>query len=161
MRIRGRVSWRGGRPQGSLQRLGKSATPIVHHTASFYGLTAKSTRAQEAAVLRNIQKFHRSLGWADIGYSHLICPSGRVYCGRGWYRVPAAAVGYNTGNWHVCLIGNFESKKPTPAALESLEQIVRRFRKRTGSKRKALGHYQVNPTACPGKYLKQTVRRLP
>lgn len=161
LRIRSRRSWGVGLPKSAVQRLGTAAVPIIHHTASAYGITAKSTPAQEAECLRDIRAYHMGKGWSDIAYSHLIFPSGRVYTGRGWNRVPAGAIGYNTGNWHPCLVGNFETQKPTPAALKSLRQLVRRFRRRTGSKRTALGHYQVNPTSCPGKYMKAHVKRLP
>lgn len=160
LRIRTRSSWGAGPLGGSIHRLGTASVPCVHHTASAYGITAKSTPAQEKRVLRDIQAYHKGKGWSDIAYSHLIFPSGRVYTGRGWNRVPAGAIGFNTGNWHPCLVGNFEVEKPTDAALSSLRQLVRRFRKRTGSKRKALGHYQVNPTSCPGKNLKPHVKRL-
>lgn len=161
MKIRSRRSWRAGRSTATVQRLGTGSIPIIHHTASAYGITKQSSVRDEVAVLQNIQAFHRSKGWSDIAYSHLIFPSGRIYTGRGWYRIPAGAIGYNTGNWHPCLVGNFEVDQPTDEALRSLRSLVRRFRRRTGSKRKALGHYQVNPTSCPGKYMKPHVRRLP
>lgn len=162
IRIRSRSSWGAPRtPGGSIQRLSSSSIPIVHHTGSFYGINKNSSKAQEAAVLRNIRSYHMGKGWSDIAYSHLIFPSGRVYTGRGWNRIPAGAIGWNTGNWHPCVVGNYELREPSEAAVRSLRALVRRFRKRTGSKRTALGHLDVNPTDCPGTYLLPRVRKLP
>lgn len=161
MKIRSRRSWGAGRLSATIQRLSANSIPIIHHTASPYGITKRSSVPEEIEVLKNIQAFHKGKGWSDIAYSHLIFPSGRVYTGRGWNRIPAGAIGYNTGNWHPCLVGNFEVDQPTDAALHTLRALVRRFRRRTGSKRAALGHYQVNPTSCPGKHMKPHVRRLP
>jgi hypothetical protein len=161
IRIRSRRGWTSVPLTAQTQRLGKHSTPCVHHTASSYGINSKSSVKDEQAVLRKIEAQHRSQGWNNIAYSQLIFPSGRIYTGRGWNRIPAGAIGFNSGNWHPCLVGNFETQKPTPAALRSLRSLTRRFRIRTGSKRKAVGHYQVNPTACPGKNLKPHVRRLP
>jgi hypothetical protein len=155
-RIRSRRSWTSVRLTASYQRLGKHSTPCVHHTSSSYGIKKSSSVAAEEACLRNIEAYHRSKGWDNIAYSHLIFPSGRIYTGRGWNRIPAGAIGFNTGNWHPCLVGNFEVEKPTDEAVHSL-----RFRTRTGSRKRAVGHYQVNPTDCPGKYLKPRVKRLP
>lgn len=161
MRIRSRRSWGAPRSSASIQRLGKHSTPCVHHTASFYGINARSSVAQEEAVLRDIRAFHMGKGWSDIAYSHLIFPSGRVYTGRGWHRIPAGAIGFNTGNWHPCIVGNYESVSPTKASVRSLRSLTRQFRRRTGSTKRAVGHYQVNPTSCPGKYLKPRVAKLP
>lgn len=161
LKIRSRRSWGAGPLTATVQRLGTHSTPCVHHTASSYNITAKSSVEDEERVMREIQTGHRARGFKDIGYSHVIFPSGRVYTGRGWNRIPAGAIGFNTGNWHPCLVGNFDSQKPTDAAVHSLRMLVKRFRRRTGSKRRAVGHYQVNPTACPGKYLKPRVKRLP
>lgn len=160
-KIRSRRSWTDKPLTAVRHRLGKHSIPIVHHTASSYGIDKTATVAEEEAVLRTIEAGHQAKGWNNIGYSLVIFPSGRAYTGRGWNRVPAAALGYNTGNWHVSLVGNFEDQMPTEAAIKTLRSSIRRFRRRTGSKRRALGHYQVNPTSCPGKNLKPRVARLP
>lgn len=161
LRIRSRRSWTSTPLTAVRHRLGTNSIPIVHHTAGPYGLTKNSTVAEEEAALRRIETDHRSRGWNNIGYSVVICPSGRAYTGRGWWRIPAAAIGFNSGNFHVCIVGNYETQKPTEESVKTLRQVIRRFRRRTGSKRTALGHYQVNPTSCPGKNLKPRVKRLP
>lgn len=161
MHIYTRRSWGAGSLAGARHRIGRNSRLVVHHTASSYGATAKSTRAEEKVILRAIQKQHRSQGWIDIGYSFVIFPSGRIYTCRGWYRVPAAAVGFNTSHIHVSLVGNFEIGHTTKAAQQTLKKFARRFRSKTGNRRPALGHHQVGATACPGKHLKPIVQKLP
>lgn len=171
-RVRSRRSWGAGPVKAQRHQLGLRSVPVVHHTAGSYGLTSRSTIAQEQRVLREIQASHRARGFTDIGYSEIVFPSGRVYNGRGFYRVPAAAANANAGHFHLSLIGNFEAgDMPTGKQLKALRSRTRAFRRRSGSKRHAIGHYQanriavtphpLNQTACPGWRLKPYVRRLP
>lgn len=170
-RIRSRRSWGAGRVRAQRHRLTTQSVPVVHHTAGTYGLTEKSSVADEHRALKQIQRDHRARGFTDIGYSHIITPSGRIYCGRGFGFAPAAAQYANAGHYHPCMIGNFDNARPTAAQLKSLRWLIRKFRARTGSRRTAIGHYQANTianpqspmnnTACPGKYAKTHVRRLP
>lgn len=170
-RVRSRRSWGAGPVKAQRHQLGPRSVPVVHHTAGAYGITAKSSAAEERAVLRQIQAAHRGRGFADIGYSEIVFPSGRVYNGRGFYRAPAAAAYANAGHWHISIVGNYETSQPTEASVKAVRSRIRAFRRRSGSKRRAIGHFQanqiavqfspLNQTACPGKNLKPKVEKMP
>jgi hypothetical protein len=98
---------------------------VVHHTAgsNFY------TRAQSAAIVRSIQRYHvLGNGWDDIGYNFLVDKYGQVFEGRygGIDRnvVGAHAQGFNTGSSGVALIGTYEGAAITPDARTALTRLL-------------------------------------
>lgn len=79
-----RATWGAGHGQGGVIP-GRLGLVVVHHTAS-PDLPPDATQEQEAAAIRGIEAHHaspppRGNGWAGIGYSFLVCPSGRAYEG--------------------------------------------------------------------------------
>ena len=78
---------------------------IVHHTAG----SNSYTRAQSAAIVRGIQRYHvLANGWDDIGYNFLVDKYGQIFEGRfgGIDRnvVGAHAQGFNTGLGGRCAV---------------------------------------------------------
>lgn len=172
----------------------------VHHTA-----TSNSTAQDYAATVRAIYSFHvQSNGWSDIGYQYLIDAGGVLYEGRGSGHTSlscqqndgngsdfaheagtdrvvtgAHALGYNSGNLGIALIGCFQkgggcsgATTPTTAAVDALVEHVAHLSARHGldvdgtttytnplngniSEDVALlsGHQDWNATSCPGTYL--------
>ncbi|MEK6275277.1 MAG: N-acetylmuramoyl-L-alanine amidase [Actinomycetota bacterium] len=98
---------------------------VVHHTAG----SNSYTRAQSAAIVRSIQRYHvLGNGWDDIGYNFLVDKYGQVFEGRygGIDRnvVGAHAQGFNTGSSGVALIGTYEGAAITPAARTALTRLL-------------------------------------
>ena len=98
---------------------------IVHHTAG----SNSYSRSQSAAIVRAIEVYHvLGNGWDDIGYNFLVDKYGQIFEGRygGIDRnvVGAHAQGFNTGSVGVALMGTYTSRKPTAAALRSLEALL-------------------------------------
>jgi hypothetical protein len=98
---------------------------VVHHTAG----SNSYTRAQSAAIVRGIQRYHvLANGWDDIGYNFLVDKYGQVFEGRwgGVERnvVGAHAQGFNTGSSGVALIGTYEGNAATPAARTALIRLL-------------------------------------
>ncbi|HPS53554.1 MAG TPA: peptidoglycan recognition family protein, partial [Phycisphaerae bacterium] len=98
---------------------------VIHHSASPSG---------------NSEKFlamHLARGWDEMGYHFVITngnggPDGAVEIGSRWLKQKwGAHTGGTPGNEYnnfgigVCLVGNFDETRPTPAQLHSLEQLVR------------------------------------
>ena len=105
--------------------------------------------------MRAIQSWHLARGWATIGYHFVVSPSGRIFRGRPVDRLGAHVLGHNAGTVGICLMGNFENERPTPAALGSLEHTCRRLVP-GGSSVPLLGHRDHRghgSSACPGRYL--------
>jgi hypothetical protein len=98
---------------------------IVHHTAG----SNSYTRAQSAAIVRGIQRYHvLANGWDDIGYNFLVDKYGQIFEGRfgGVDRnvVGAHAQGFNTGSAGIALIGNYDATTATPAARAALTRLL-------------------------------------
>ncbi len=105
--------------------------------------------------MREIQRWHLERGWATVGYHFVVSPSGRVFRGRPVDRLGAHVLGHNVGTVGICLMGNFELERPTPAALESLTYTRRRLVP-GGAKARLLGHRDHRgheTSACPGRNL--------
>ena len=59
---------------------------IIHCTA---------TRPNAICTVESIRKYHRSLGWRDIGYHYVIYPDGSVHAGRPVEQPGAHTEGHN------------------------------------------------------------------
>lgn len=119
----------------------------IHHTAD---------ELHGASGVRAAQAFHMdSRGWSDIGYSFLVDDDGLVYEGRGFGIAGGHTEGHNFTSHAISFMGNFDNRRPTPAALTAGAELVRlgatggHWRGITGGHRDASGA----STACPGRYL--------
>ncbi|MGP3773859.1 N-acetylmuramoyl-L-alanine amidase [Streptomyces sp. SDT5-1] len=99
---------------------------VVHHT----GVDSDNQVpcAKSAERLREIQQDHVAKGYYDIGYNFVVDRCGQIFEGRtGGMDLPvhgAHDYGFNTDTVGISYIGNFESAKPTKAALDSIARVV-------------------------------------
>ncbi|MFD8571584.1 N-acetylmuramoyl-L-alanine amidase [Streptomyces sp. NPDC059639] len=99
---------------------------VVHHT----GVDSDNAVpcAQSAKRLREIQQEHIAKGYYDIGYNFVVDRCGQIFEGRsGGMDLPvhgAHDYGFNTDTVGISYIGNFESAKPTKAALDAISRVV-------------------------------------
>lgn len=149
-KVHPREEWNAQEPHGTYVKQPSLIAGVQHHTA-MPTLPAKATVEQERERMRALQQIHFNNGWTDIAYALVIFPSGRIYEGRPAEYVGAHTLGHNTGYAGWTLDGNYDISKPTKAAIKG----CRRAREILGVADKPLyGHYELNPTACPGKNLK-------
>lgn len=123
---------------------------IIHHSATAQG---------DAETFR---KNHKAKGWRDIGYHYVIgngtySGDGEVETGRTEAEDGAhcSVDGMNRKSIGICLVGNFDIDKPTPAQMEALEKLCRVIMKRHDiPPSKVLGHGEVKGAAtnCPGRH---------
>ncbi len=163
MRFIGRALW--GAQPAIPSRMTRAAPPwsrvTVHHTAMPAAHLRSAALEGSAAELRQIQKNHiHAESWGDIGYHFLIDPAGRVFEGRQMQWQGAHAGGTNNEhNIGICLLGNFQSERPTREALGSLERLVDDLSKRHRiPRRQVFGHQDFKSTECPGVHLYNWVR---
>jgi N-acetyl-anhydromuramyl-L-alanine amidase AmpD len=91
---------------------------IIHHTAVSYDKNPDQFAATK--------KYHKSLGWGDIGYHYEIAKNGKVYKGRG-ESTPGAHTkekGTNYKSIGIALDGNFDTELPTDAQVTSLTNLL-------------------------------------
>ncbi|MDO5699369.1 MAG: N-acetylmuramoyl-L-alanine amidase [Dermatophilus congolensis] len=138
----------------------------IHHTAG----TNAYTQSQVPRILRGIQQFHvRDRGWSDIGYNYLVDKWGGIWEGRkgSFDGTPRGAhtARMNDQLVGISLIGDYQKVRPSAAAVERIAKIVA-WKSRvidvdpTGTmelndreRPVVVGHRDVNPTTCPGRYL--------
>ncbi|HEY7824423.1 MAG TPA: N-acetylmuramoyl-L-alanine amidase, partial [Acidimicrobiia bacterium] len=99
---------------------------IVHHSASRNGHSG----ADAPGILRSFYDYHTSAekGWNDIAYNFLIDADGGIWEGRaGSLDGPVAgdATGGNQGfSQLVCIIGDYNTARPSQASLSSLVWLL-------------------------------------
>ncbi|MEB8338629.1 N-acetylmuramoyl-L-alanine amidase [Streptomyces endophyticus] len=163
---------------------------VVHHTG--VDLDNQVPCAQTAQRLREIQQDHVAKGYYDIGYNFVVDRCGQIFEGRtGGMDLPvhgAHDYGFNTDTVGISYIGNFQSAKPTKAALDSIARVAAWKFGQYGIKAtdkvtltsngdlntdgnkvangstitlpRVFGHKDTNATACPGTYLYPKLGRI-
>ncbi|MGJ9405247.1 N-acetylmuramoyl-L-alanine amidase [Nesterenkonia aurantiaca] len=129
----------------------------THHTVMTH-LSPNATVAQEMAEMRRIERVGQDRFGRGISYNFVIFPSGRIYMGLGASRIGAHTGGRNSISLSVAFAGNYETNRPTTAALATYELLLRDFHKEgivaaprtNGGHRDAPGH---SSNACAGRHL--------
>lgn len=97
--------------------------------------------------------------WEDIGYHYLIGNTrpltfnGKLYRGRNEAFQGAHALDYNHNSLGVCLIGNFDKKKPSQKQLQTLYIfLVSKLQQYKIQPENILGHKELSNVtkSCPG-----------
>ncbi len=153
-----RSAWRASRPIASrLTRASGGYDKItVHHTADVSGARFDGSLRDSTQTLRQVQSEHMDgRGYGDIGYHFLIDPAGRVFEGRSLAYQGAHAGGVrNRQNIGICLLGNFETRRPTPQAVAALTDLLADLRRKNRIERdQVFCHRELKSTLCPGAHL--------
>tara|TARA_R110002074_G_scaffold47314_10_gene121353 strand:+ start:3980 stop:4945 length:966 start_codon:yes stop_codon:yes gene_type:complete len=139
----------------------------IHHSALDGAERLDGSLAATQQALRVIQNSHMNgQGFGDVGYHFLIGPGGRIFQGRDMEWKGAHVRGDNSadrnpGNIGICVIGNFETEKPTQAAIVALNKLTLALRSQYDIPAvRVRAHQDWKSTACPGKHLMPYVNRL-
>jgi N-acetylmuramoyl-L-alanine amidase len=112
---------------------------IVHHTAV-------------DTTLENLRASVQRRGYSDIPYHFVILPDGSVHATRPLERMGAHCKGHNADSVGVALMGNLDKVPPTEAQVAALIRLLADLRRKWDVP--VLGHGDLRPTACPGRYLR-------
>lgn len=134
---------------------------VIHHSATPVGGAARFGRE------------HVAKGWDELGYHFVIgngtdTANGATEVGSRWPKQKQGAHcktpdnGFNEKGIGVCLVGNFDTARPTDAQLKSLAKLVAYLQKTYHIPADhIIGHGDAKATECPGKNLHiAQVRRL-
>jgi N-acetylmuramoyl-L-alanine amidase len=125
---------------------------VIHHTASDSGDAA------------SIGKYHKEeRGWVNgLGYDFLIgngngSRDGQIEVGGRWNKqIDGAHAGnpeYNKHGIGICLVGNFDTDRPTNRQIASLLSLIDYLQKRCNiNKDNVIMHKTFRKTVCPGKH---------
>ena len=125
---------------------------VIHHSASDFGDAA------------SIGKYHKEeRGWVNgLGYDFLIgngngSRDGQIEVGNRWNKqIDGAHAGnpeYNKHGIGICLVGNFDTDRPTNRQISSLLYLIDYLQKRCNiNKDNVIMHKTFRKTVCPGKH---------
>ena len=126
---------------------------VIHHSATPTGSAAM------------FDKMHKANGWDELGYHFVIgngtnSGNGQVEVGGRWRaqkwgaHAKTADNRYNDYGIGICLVGNFDVDRPTPAQQQSLAKLVAFLEKtyRVPGDR-VIGHGETKATDCPGRFM--------
>ncbi|MCR4812171.1 MAG: N-acetylmuramoyl-L-alanine amidase [Bacteroidales bacterium] len=117
---------------------------IIHCTA---------TRPNAICTVETIRRYHRSLGWCDIGYHYVIYPDGSVHPGRPVEEPGAHTVGHNAYSIGIAYVGGLDADggpadTRTPSQRIVLLQLVKDLMEEY-SITSIHGHNEFAAKACP------------
>ena len=125
---------------------------ILHHSATSYGNAAIFHRY-------HLQERHMENG---LAYHFVIgngtsSRNGQVEVGVRWKKQLAgghvASQAYNESSIGICLVGNFQVKRPSSFQLEAARQLITYLSEYALHKEvRFLVHKEIEKTLCPGKY---------
>jgi hypothetical protein len=126
---------------------------VIHHSASPTGSMAV------------FDKEHRAKGWDGVGYHFVIgngsdSGDGQVEVTPRWpiqkWGAHAKTLDnrYNDYGIGICLVGNFDSTRPTQRQIQNLERLVVYLMQTYHiPPQNVIGHRDTKPTDCPGRYV--------
>lgn len=88
---------------------------IIHCTA---------TRLDAICTVETIRRYHRSLGWRDIGYHYVIYPDGSVHLGRPIEEPGAHTVGHNAHSIGVAYVGGLDADGRPADTRTPIQRVV-------------------------------------
>ena len=127
---------------------------VVHHTGN---LTDNDIPADIIHML------HLHNGWVGIGYHYVIRKDGTIEQGRPEWAFGAHAEGENAHTIGIHLCGNFEYVAPTDAQIESAAYLIGWLCEKyelVPDKEHVVGHRDLMPTACPGRFLYERLQDI-
>ncbi|XP_046564850.1 peptidoglycan-recognition protein SC2-like, partial [Haliotis rubra] len=152
-----RSEWGARSPRSTSNLDGPVEYAFIHHG----GNGACSSQSSCSAIVRSYQNYHMDThGWSDIGYSFLIGEDGNVYEARGWDRTGAHTRGYNSVGLGFCFIGNFMTRAPNSAAINTAKALIACgvSMGKIQSNYILRGHRDMGRTDCPGTALYNIIR---
>lgn len=127
---------------------------VMHHSATPAGGAAR------------FDKMHKGKGWDELGYHFVIgngtdTGDGHIEVGPRWLKQKHGAHAktpnneYNERGIGICLVGNFDVDRPTPAQTQAANRLVAHLIKTYGiSGSNIVGHGDTGrATDCPGRYM--------
>lgn len=131
---------------------------VIETNLSFGSMTKRSTSnrimlhhsATKSCTIEQIHSWHKSAGYAGVGYHYLVRKDGSIYRGRPENMMGAHAANNNSDSIGICFEGNFEEEE-MPAAQKVAGKELVAYLKDKHKISKVQRHKDVNATACPGK----------
>ena len=117
---------------------------IIHCTA---------TRPNANCTVESIRRYHKSLGWLDIGYHYVIYQDGSVHPGRPLEYVGAHCPGHNANSIGIAYVGGLDTNgHPSDTRTEAQRIVLLQLVKDLMEEHPIIsihGHNEYANKACP------------
>ena len=124
----------------NMSRMGNVNGIVLHHS----GVTVPQT-------VETIHEYHKSKGWAGIGYHYYVRKDGSVYKGRPEEYAGAHCPGVNTSSIGICAEGDFNQEDMSEEQKQAIIELVA-YVKNEHDIEYVKGHREIIATSCPGDY---------
>ncbi|YCK35187.1 hypothetical protein ACNF49_14190 [Actinomadura sp. ATCC 39365] len=158
--IESRAAWDARRPRSS-SYLGSTRGVKAHYTGGHVNPATLTDHEACRAAVRGIQRGHMDgNGWADIGYSMIVCDHDRAMVGRGPHVLPAAnGPGLNSGHYAILLLVGTSGVTEVTASMKRAFHAARAYLREHGNAGPEIkGHRDGYSTDCPGPSIYPWVR---
>ena len=112
---------------------------VLHHS----GTTVLQT-------VETIHNYHKSKGWAGIGYHYYVRKDGSIYKGRPETMAGAHCPGVNSTSIGICAEGDFNTETMAEVQKQAIRELIADIKARYNIKY-VKGHRDIVSTSCPGK----------
>lgn len=151
MEIISRTEWGAIHDNGSGFRRLPATEVWLHHSVTLApDLLPPFTDDYKA--IRTLESIGESRFGKGISYTRLFTPAGLIFEGHSIDRVGTHTANHNTVACGYCLVGNYETTKPTDKQLRAVAWCLQHDKQRgwiTAAKLNG-GHKDLKQTACPG-----------
>ena len=108
--------------------------------------------AAPTAAPADVHRWHRSQGWAGIGYHLYIRKDGSVHAGRPLWAIGAHVLNHNSHTLGVCCEGDYDTETAMPAPqLAALRETIA-YLKTQYPEAQVKRHRDYGGTVCPGRH---------
>lgn len=122
----------------NMSRMGHVNGIVLHHS----GVTVEQS-------VETIHEYHKSKGWAGIGYHYYVRKDGSIYKGRPEEYAGAHCPGVNTSSIGICAEGDFNQEDMSEEQKQSIIELVA-YVKDEHDIEYVKGHREIIATSCPG-----------
>lgn len=155
MIVYGRATW-GARYDDGFGPAPLPASELWLHHSVTSAPPVSATFEQDAAAVRALEQIGEARFGKGISYTFVIPPSGRIFAGHSVGRQGAHTGGRNTVARAICLIGNYDTVRPSEAQIAAVAALVWLGYSAGWWLRPVLdGGHRDAPgasTACPGRF---------
>ena len=126
---------------GTLSRRAATEYIVLHHAEAV------------SCAARQVDEWHKSNGWAGIGYHFFVGKDGTIYEGRPLWALGAHVQGKNNISVGICAEGDYHNKdKVMPdAQKKSIKELIA-YLKTLYPNAEIVGHGEIGESNCPGRY---------
>ena len=100
--------------------------------------------------VETIHNYHKSKGWAGIGYHYYVRKDGTIYKGRPENMAGAHCPGANSKSIGICAEGDFNTETMSEIQIQAIRELIADIKARRNIKY-VKGHRDIIATSCPGK----------